>query len=397
VRPPAPRNLRRYAEKCLALNSYLHRPGDGRPRPVLPACTLLWAMLIVRILRESSFLAVEQMVRSANCQTLGIQQSFGDDALAYFTERLDPARTRQALTDTLHRAKRNKAFQDCRLIGLAIDGTTAGHSAQPGCAHCRPQQDAKKKVIGYAHQMVTISVVGTGLSLPFDAEPYGPGDSEYAAGQRLLRRARLQVGARFADYLVVDSEYATAPFLHVTQQVGIPVVARLKDNLPELTQSVQRRFASQPPTHTYRDGQDRIEIWDADDFAPWEALHWDRVRVMRYRQHKPDGTLVQAEWLTDFASRRVGSLSLYRICKSRWEIENQAFNDAKNRYGLEHICHHEPNSILMGWLITFLAMMIERLYRIRYLHRGTHPRRSAAALCRLLWLSLSRPPLSNTS
>jgi len=33
-----------------------------------------------------------------------------------------------------------------------------------------------------------ISVVGTGLSLPFDGEPYGPGDSEYAAGQRLLRR-----------------------------------------------------------------------------------------------------------------------------------------------------------------------------------------------------------------
>jgi hypothetical protein len=397
VKSPSPRNLRRYAEKCLGLQSYLHQPGDGRPQPQLAACTLLWAMLILRILRESSFLAVEQMVRSASCQTLGLQQSFGDDALGYFTERLDATRTRVALTDTLQRAKRNQAFQNCRLIGLAIDGTTAGHSAQQGCAHCRPQHNAKKKVIGYSHQMVTISVVGTGLSLPFDAEPYGPGDSEYAAGQRLLRRAMRQVGARFADYLVADGEYATAPFLHVAQQVGIPVVARLKDNLPELTQSVQRRFASQPPTHTYRDGQDRIEIWDADDCAPWEALHWDRVRVMRYRQHKPDGTLVQAEWLTDLASRRVGSLSLYRLCKSRWEIENQAFNDAKNRYGLAHICHHEPNSILVGWLITFLAMMIERLYRTRYLHRGTHPRRSAAELHRLLWLSLSRPPFANTS
>ena len=92
-----------------------------------------------------------------------------------------------------------------------------------------------------------------------------------------------------------------------------------------------------------------------------------------------------------------GSLSLYRICKSRWEIENQTFNEDKNRSGLEHICHHEANSILVGWLITFLAMVIERLYRTRYLHRGTHPRRSAAVLCRLLWLSLSRPPLANTS
>lgn len=397
MKSPSPRTIRRYAEKCLGLKGYLHQPGDGRPRPVLAACTLLWSLLLGRILRECSFLAVEQLVRSSPCPALGIQQSFGNDALSYFTERLDPAVTRAALVDTLHRAKRNKAFQECRLIGLAIDGTTAGHSTQEGCKQCRPQHNAKKEVIGYCHQMAAISVVGTGLSLPFDAEPYGPGDSEYAAGQRLLRRARNQLGARFADYLVVDGEYATAPFLHTTVKAGIPVVARLKNNLPELTQSVNRRFASQPPKHIYRDGQDRIEIWDADDFAPWETLRWDRVRVMRYRQHKPDGTVVQAEWLTNLASRKVGSLSLYHICKSRWEIENQGFNDAKNRYGLEHICHHEPNSILLGWLITFLAVMIERLYRVRFLHRGTHAVRSADQLCRLLWLALSRRDNFNSS
>ncbi len=42
--------------------------------------------------------------------------------------------------------------------------------------------------------VVLASVVGTGLSLPFDVESYGPGDSKYAAGQRLLRRAIEHVG-----------------------------------------------------------------------------------------------------------------------------------------------------------------------------------------------------------
>ena len=134
--------------------------------------------------------------------------------------------------------------------------------------------------------------------------------------------------------------------------------------------------------------KDRIEIWDADDFAPWETLHWDRVRVIRYRQHKPDGTVIQADWLTNFSKRQAGSLSLYRIAKSRWEIENQGFNDAKNRYGFEHTFHHQPNSLVAVWLITLLAIVIERLYRIRYLHRGTHRRLSASQLCRLLWLNL---------
>jgi hypothetical protein len=75
-------------------------------------------------------------------------------------------------------------------------------------------RNKKKEVIGYNHRLAMISVVGTALCLPFDVEPYGPKDSEYAAGQRLLRRARKALGPRFADYLVVDAEYATSTFLH---------------------------------------------------------------------------------------------------------------------------------------------------------------------------------------
>jgi hypothetical protein len=377
------------------MKRYLRQPGDGRPQPRIPARALLWSLLIVRLLREISFHAVEQLVHSG-CRALCVSRAFGDDALGYFTERLDPAVTRAALAGMLRRAKRNKAFQNARFIGLAIDGTTAGHSLHHGCPLCRPLRNAAREVIGYSHQMATISVVGTGLSLPFDAEPYGPGDSEYAAGQRVLLRAHHQLGPRFADYLVTDGEYATAPFLHAAGRAGIPVVARLKDNLPELCQSVERRFAGSRPTYVYQDGKDRVEIWDADDFAPWETLDWDRVRVIRYRQYKPDKTIVEAQWLTDLPVRRVGSLSLYHLAKSRWEIENQGFNDAKNRYGLEHICHHHPNSILLVWLLLLMALVIERLYRIRYLHRGTHPVLSADQVCRLLWLSLSKPSL-NTS
>ena len=159
---------------------------------------------------------------------------------------------------------------------------------------------------------------------------------------------------------------------------------------------MEKRFGSCPPTHVYRDGKDRVEIWDADDFDPWETLRWTTVRVVRYRQHKPDGSTIQADWLTDLSKRRAGSLSVYHMAKSRWEIENQGFNDAKNRYGFEHTCHHHANSILIVWLITLLAIVMERLYRIRFLHRGTHVACSADQLCLVFWLSLSRPRSPNT-
>lgn len=372
------------------------KPGDGRQQPVIAARVLLWAMVVGRVLRECSFLGVEQIVRAAGCRVLGLQRSFSNDALNYFVERLDPSTTRSALVDLVRQAKRDKAFQDCRFIGLAVDGTGAGRSHESHCDWCCPIHDGQRKVFGYHHKVVALSVVGTGLTLPFDVEPYGPGDSEYAAAQRLLTRAVGALGIRFADYVVADGEFARAPFLHTVNRLGLHAVVRLKENLPLLSGAVQGRFQPLAPTHVYHDGNDQVEVWDADDFDPWETLEWPTVRALRYRQHKPDGKLVEATWLTDFPSRQLSSLSLYHMAKSRWEIENQTFNDAKNRYGFEHTCHHEKNSVLLNYLITLLALTIERLYRIRYLHRGTHAVRSAEQLCRLLWVSLARPRSPNT-
>ncbi len=134
-------------------------------------------------------------------------------------------------------------------------------------------------------------------------EPYGPGDSEYAAGQRLLQRILPALGPGFADYLVVDGGYATAPFLHAADDLGLPVVARLKGNLPELLQTAQKRFSQQSPKLTLRAGRDRVEVWDADDFDPWESLRWPTVRVLYYRQHKPNGEVIEAYWLTNLSVR----------------------------------------------------------------------------------------------
>jgi hypothetical protein len=381
----------------LRLTAYFRGPGDGRGRPQIPAGVLVWALVLGQVLRECSFHGVEALVRSPARRALRVARGFGDDALAYFTARLDPGPTRRALAATVRRAKRNKAFRARGWIGLALDGTGAGHGQAAGCALCHPVRDAGGEVHGYLHHFAMISVVGTGVTLPFDVEPYGPGDSEYGAGQRLLQRAVGQVGRRFADYVVVDGEFATAPFLHVAGELGMPVVARLKDNLPTLLAAAQARFTDQPPTLTVEERGARVELWDADDFDPWERLRWPTVRVLRYRQHPPDGRVIEAYWLTDLPRARVGSRQLYRCAKSRWEIENEGFNDGKTRYGLAHIRHHQANSLLVAWLLTLLALTIERLYRLRYLHRGRHRPATAIEFLRMLRLSLGPPRPLDTS
>jgi IS4 transposase len=147
----------------------------------------------------------------------------------------------------------------------------------------------------------------------------------------------------------------------------------------------------------FRQGADRVQLWDADDFDPWGTLRWETVRVIRYRQHKPSGEMIEAYWLTNLPSGQISRRCLYAMAKSRWQIENQGFNDAKNRYGLEHLCDHHPASLLIVWLLTCLALSLERLYRLRYLHRGTHPPLAAIDLLRILLLALSAPAFADSS
>ena len=379
------------------MRSYIDHPGDGRIFPDIPARTLLWPILLGHILRKPTFHAIEKLVRSPARAAMHASRAFCNDALSYFVERLDPDSTRTALVHLVRQAKRNKAFDASRFIGLALDGTEAGRSHQQKCLWCRPHRNKRGEITHYGHSCVCASVVGVQLSLPFDCEPYGPGDSEYAAGQRLLARVVEGVGKRFADYVVVDGAFATAPFLHAAEQAGLYVVARLKDNLPGLVAAVKKRFDDRPAHTVYTVGKDRVEVWDAENFEPWETLHWKWVRVIRYRQHKPDGTVIEAEWLTNIPKKRAPSIALFQMGKSRWEIENQGFNDAKNRYGFEHMTHHHENSILIGWLLTLLAIVIERLFRLRYLHRGNHPVLAADEVCMLLWLGLGRAPVLNSS
>ncbi len=272
-------------------------------------------------------------------------------------------------------AKRNKVFEETAFIGLAIDGTGAGRTTKEACPLCHPVQDAQGKVTCQIHHFVMISVVGAGITLPFDVEPYRPGDSEYARGQALAETGgepsrttlrRLCGGRREVRHRALSPHRRCGG----SARPGAPE-RRTCRNSPRRSKPAS---PNQPPTVRFQHGEDRIEVWDADDFDPWETLDWPTVRVMRYRQHKTDGTVVQADWLTDFSIARLGTRSFFKLAKSRWEIENQGFNDGKNLYGMEHIQHHHPNSMLVNWLFLLLALIIERLYRIRYLHRGTHPR-----------------------
>jgi hypothetical protein len=100
LKGPHARQIQNYAHHCLALKSYFGEPGDGRAHPHISASDIVWSIVMSRILRVTSFLRLEWLVHSPARTGLGVKAPFGDDALAYCTERMDPETTRLALASS---------------------------------------------------------------------------------------------------------------------------------------------------------------------------------------------------------------------------------------------------------------------------------------------------------
>lgn len=128
MKGPHAQQIKNYACHCLGLKSYWQQPGAGRAHPQIAAQDIVWAVVMGHILRVPGFLRLAWLTHSPARAGLGVRVGFGDDTLGYCTERMDPETTRLALAATLQRAKRNKAFENSRFIGLALDGTGAGRT-----------------------------------------------------------------------------------------------------------------------------------------------------------------------------------------------------------------------------------------------------------------------------
>lgn len=113
------------------------------------------------------------------------------------------------------------------------------------------------------------------------------------------------------------------------------MVARLQENLPLLAAAVRARFDGQSPPVAFQEATTGSRSGTRMT-SPLGKPLTGPPGVLRYRQHKRDGTVVQAEWPTNFSVAKLGSLSFYRTGKSRCEIENQDLNDGKDRPVPQH-------------------------------------------------------------
>ena len=98
---PSLQSIRNCACHTPAPTAFPDQPGDGRSQPEIPSADLSWALLMGGILRPGSANRLEWLANFGQRKDLSLTRTFGDDAQAYFTGRVDPEVIRRRTAETL--------------------------------------------------------------------------------------------------------------------------------------------------------------------------------------------------------------------------------------------------------------------------------------------------------
>lgn len=284
---------------------------------------------------------------------------------------------RAGIHEAYSRLKRNKALRPSwhGLVPLVLDGheSSAGYRrCCPGCLQ-RTIHTAGGDRIQYYHRNVTAQLMTSDMPFLLDAEPQKAGEDELTTAMRLVGRV-VQNYPRAFDVVVGDALYAQAPFFHLVLELGKDIIAVLKDDRRNLLQDAQGLFEHTTPTKS-RDGSKQRCTWDAEGFRSWPSLdrpvrvvrNWETTTIRRQLNDQEETLASDWMWVTTLSSSRASTNAVVDLGHSRWDIENQGFNEAANQWHSDHVYKHHPIAILAFWLLTMLVINVFRAFYLRNL------------------------------
>ena len=360
------------------------RVTDSRVHPVIPTHVFPAAFFALFSARFPSFNSFAQHRSSSSLRRwLGAHALPSADELAFAAERIDPAGLRGCLGHLHATLKRNKVIAPRHGWTLAaVDGHEINASYKRCCAHCcqRRIRVGGEERIQFYHRVVVFQIISEGFYLLLDLEPILPGEDEVAAALRLIARV-LAGHPRSFDIVTADATYMRPSVIGALQAHGKHLIAVIKDNQPELLQEARALLAQEAPecfATARAPGRSarQVELRQADGFTtesirtPLRAVHAHERGVRRERSNGEwIETPVESHWY--WATTMPGALApgrtIFEFGHDRWRIENEGFNELVSAWHSRHIFHHESNSMVVMWLMLFMAHAVFHCFHQRNL------------------------------
>ena len=84
------------------------------------------------------------------------------------------------------------------------------------------------------------------------------------------------------------------------------------------------------------------------------------------------------------AARHLPIRTVHRLQRSRWHVENSAFNQWTQYWNLEHVFRHTPNAVRAVMLLWVLAFDLLQLFVYRRLRRPRTPQDPCDTICSIV-------------
>jgi hypothetical protein len=368
---------------------FLDSIRDSRLRPQISTATVMRSVVVMLLSRLGSLHALEQSRPSRFwLRWLGREMPSADTVGRVCA--LAEAETLRALHHQVYsRLKRMKALEPPAhgLIPAILDGHESHATFRRHCSGClqRVIHTSQADRIQYYHRYVTLQLVGRDLCILLDAEPQQAGEDEVAAALRLLERV-LMAYPRAFDVIVADALYADSRVFNWALAHGKEAMAVLKDDRRDLFQDAQGLFEQLAPATLWHQDRD-CQCWDSEGFTSWPQVVRP-VRVVRSLEkwsvrRQLDGQIEELSsawmWVTTLSKARATTKAILQMGHSRWNIENQGFNELVNQWHADHVYKHEPQAMLIFCLMAMVCLNVFMAFYQRNLKPAL--RKAATMLC----------------
>ena len=301
------------------------------------------------------------------------------DDLAYVSERIELDDLRSCLGHIYSRLKRNKVLEPRRGWMLAaVDGHEINSSYKRCCDCCltREIECRNGTKTQYYHRLVVFQIIAKDFNFLLDVELLKPGEDEVAATLRMLKRV-LKNHPRCFDVLVADAIYLRPSMIEFIRGHNKHFIGVLKENQPELLLEARTLLENEPPIRLVREKPDqRIDLRDMEGFTTGTIT--EAVRVVWSHEETTKNELIAGErkskevvsdwiWATTMEQLLATSEIIAGLGHDRWKIENEGFNEVVTDWHANHYYHHHPNSIVVLWLMLFMAHAVFHCFHKRNL------------------------------
>jgi hypothetical protein len=283
---------------------------------------------------------------------------------------------REMLLYGIRKSRENKVFNRGTIDGLvvaAIDGSQTFNSDNKSCENCLKAFKKGKDEIRYFHSSVVLSTIGDSVKLVIDFEPYRAGvdevakdEGELTTAKRLIKRSS-ENHKNLIDVVVYDAIACNSEWINTCIESGLDTVVRVKNNKNDSIKEIKRKVNKSDEVELWTDieGYENVKIYEGI-FNMKNVKN--ALRFIKFLIKKSDGKRSQIMIVT--TSMEMDSRTIFKIIKSRQEIENSIFHNLKVECGLEHCFVHGGNAIEAVLCLIFISSNLMQLFYHRRIKKS---------------------------